>query len=117
MKCLNCEKDFELIKRGSGGNNRIFCYDCVPFNSNRNERNKQRNKVLLEYSNKIKLKRGCDVCGYRKCAKALEWHHPNNDKEMEPSILLHYSLDKYLKEIKKCKLLCANCHRETHDEE
>jgi hypothetical protein len=69
----------------------------------------------MKYTQKLKLERGCDRCGYKKCAAALEWHHPADDKVAEPSNLLHYSLDKYLTEIEKCELLCANCHREEHN--
>ena len=114
MLCKYCNKEFSLQQKGSGGSNRIFCYECMPSNSNRVERNKQRAALLLEYSNKIKLERGCDKCGYNKCATALEWHHPNEDKDGDPSILLRHSLDKYLEEVSKCDLLCANCHREEH---
>lgn len=114
MKCLNCNKEFELSQKGSGGSNRIFCYECMPSNSNRKVRNKQRYDLLLNYSNKLKLERGCDKCGYNRCAAALEWHHPDGTKEGNPSSLLHSSLEKYLEEIEKCNLLCANCHREEH---
>jgi len=114
MKCRYCQKDFEIISKGSGGHNRIFCYECLPSSSDRMERNRMRNALYLKLSNKIKIDRGCDRCGYNKCAAALEWHHPNQDKDADPSTLLKISLDKYLEEIEKCELLCANCHREEH---
>lgn len=113
MKCAYCNKDFQL--NGSrGGQNRIFCYECLPTNSDRAERNKARNELMLKYSNKIKMDRGCDKCGYNKCPTALEWHHPNQDKDADPSTILKTSLSRYLQEIEKCDLLCANCHREEH---
>jgi hypothetical protein len=75
-------------------------------------------KLFREKSHKDKLARGCDRCGYNKCAQALEWHHPNDDKAYEPSNLLRDGTDtsykKYLEEVEKCELLCANCHREIH---
>lgn len=117
MICKNCNKEFELQQQGSGGSNRIFCYDCMPSNSNRAIRNKQRYDLLVNYSNKLKLERGCDKCGYNKCAKALEWHHPDADKDKDPASLLHISLDKYMAEVDKCILLCANCHREEHSKD
>ena len=117
MICKNCNKEFELQQQGSGGSNRIFCYDCMPSNSNRAIRNKQRYDLLVNYSNKLKLERGCDKCGYNKCAKALEWHHPGADKDKDPASLLHISLDRYMAEVDKSILLCANCHREKHSKE
>lgn len=114
MNCLNCNKEFEIRYKGSGGGNRVFCYECMPSTSDRNERRKQRYDLLLQYSTKIKLERGCDVCGYNKCAAALEWHHDNDDKDAAPAISIHYSINRYVEETKKCDLLCANCHREKH---
>ena len=116
MKCLNCNKEFVLEQCGSGGHNRDFCYECLPvIKGDRNARSKQRRALLAVYSDKVKLERGCKVCGYNKCAKALEWHHPNSDKDADPSVLLKTSLKHYLQEIEKCELLCANCHREEHE--
>jgi hypothetical protein len=116
MKCENCEQSFSLEQKGSGGHNRIFCYECMPANPLRIIRNKQRSKLLRDYSDKLKKERGCDECGYKKCARALEWHHTESKKE-NPANLLNHSLQKYLTEIKKCQLLCSNCHRELHDNE
>ena len=113
MKCKYCRKDFQLNGQ-RGGQNRIFCYECLPTISDRGERNKARVALLQKYSNKMKIDRGCDRCDYNKCPAALEWHHPNQDKDGDPSNLLKISLDKYLEEIKKCELLCSNCHREEH---
>jgi hypothetical protein len=59
----------------------------------------------------------CSICGYDKCIDALDFHHPNDDKDGEVSDLLTQRGYKAAKmEAEKCKLICANCHREIHSE-
>ena len=61
------------------------------------------------------MSKGCKDCGYKKCPDALEFHHPNkNDKEIVGigSNTYCYSWKKIEKEIKKCVVLCSNCHKE-----
>lgn len=57
----------------------------------------------------------CCLCGYSKCITALEFHHVNpEEKEFTISQKAHISFDKALAEIRKCILVCSNCHREIH---
>ena len=57
----------------------------------------------------------CTLCGYNKCFAALELHHLDpTKKEYQPSLMKEYPKEKILKEINKCILVCANCHRELH---
>ena len=57
----------------------------------------------------------CSKCGYDKCLSALDFHHISKEKEGNISYFIKdFSKEKSLKEIKKCILLCANCHRELH---
>ncbi len=57
----------------------------------------------------------CSICGYNKCLGALEFHHPNDDKREAVGVLLNtHGYKVAAQEAKKCKLLCANCHREQH---
>lgn len=58
----------------------------------------------------------CVRCGYDKCFQALDFHHLR-DKEEHPSRLFrkYSTLEKILPELKKCILICANCHREEHN--
>ena len=58
----------------------------------------------------------CNRCGYDKCVTALDFHHSDPDKkEFSISKSGHtYSWEKMKKELDKCELLCANCHREEH---
>ena len=60
----------------------------------------------------------CGICGYKRCHSALSLHHLDpNVKEMglggvraNPK-----SWKKIVEEIRKCVLLCHNCHSEVHD--
>lgn len=58
----------------------------------------------------------CSRCGYSKCLDALEFHHTDpTAKEMRISSYLA-GWERLRKELSKCVLLCANCHREVHAE-
>ena len=58
----------------------------------------------------------CCLCGYDKCTGALEFHHINpQDKSYAISSTGNcHKIEDDLNEIKKCLLICANCHREVH---
>jgi 5-methylcytosine-specific restriction endonuclease McrA len=60
----------------------------------------------------------CEKCGYNRCIEALEFHHKSGlDKEFGLSERGYArSWKRVEKELEKCVLLCANCHRETHAE-
>jgi 5-methylcytosine-specific restriction endonuclease McrA len=76
---------------------------------------KKRRKVLRAKA--IKFKGGCcEICGYSKCLDALEFHHLNSrNKDFGISAKGYTrSWKKVKNELKKCRLLCANCHREVH---
>lgn len=63
---------------------------------------------------RYKLKCGCYICGYNKSEYALDFHHLHEtDKSHNISNMIKKSSLKRLKaEIRKCVVLCANCHRE-----
>lgn len=57
----------------------------------------------------------CESCGYNKSYEALQWHHIDpSQKEFGISSRRGAPLNVLREETKKCKLLCANCHAETH---
>jgi hypothetical protein len=77
---------------------------------------KKRNRINKRREELKKMSGGkCKICGYNKCLSALEFHHNSGEKEGHVSkLIMDFSMQKSLKEIKKCILLCANCHRELH---
>lgn len=56
----------------------------------------------------------CEICGYSKCIQALEFHHLNPEEKDFNISSSSKSLNELKKEIDKCILVCANCHREIH---
>lgn len=59
----------------------------------------------------------CNICGYFKCLDALELHHLDPHTKDFPigKVLANpNSWDKIVNELRKCVLLCSNCHREVH---
>jgi hypothetical protein len=73
---------------------------------------KQLKKDLVEYKGGK-----CEICGYDKCVAAMDFHHKNpEEKDFGLSQDGHTKSWESLKnEADKCLLLCANCHRELHD--
>ncbi len=74
---------------------------------------KQLKARLVEYKGGC-----CERCGYSKSIKALEFHHRNPSRK-DFSIAGAGStknFDKAKLEVDKCILVCANCHREIHEE-
>lgn len=59
----------------------------------------------------------CVICGYKKCANALDFHHLDPEtKEFEFGKIVANpkKQERIADELAKCILLCANCHREAH---
>jgi hypothetical protein len=85
-----------------------------------NERNALNRRKWVNY---IKLE-GLDVCskcGYNKCSSAVEFHHKDPEKKKfkisdfcGTKLFTEENIKKLKEELKKCKVLCAICHREEH---
>lgn len=59
----------------------------------------------------------CQICEYNKCQEALELHHINPDEKefgLGKVVANPKSWEKIVNELRKCILLCSNCHREVH---
>jgi hypothetical protein len=95
--CLNCH--MELHHKPE---------DKIAYQTKCRRRYKQ--KFITMFNNK------CSVCNYNKCNDALDFHHiDSNNKKMNIQFMLNrYSLKKIEEEIKKCILICKNCHNELH---
>ena len=75
---------------------------------------------------KIKMKDGCEICGYNKHPAALSFDHttPLNKYRTKSGKTVHvsdmvkggrYGWETIQAEMNKCRILCMNCHMEiTH---
>lgn len=59
----------------------------------------------------------CCICGYDKCDSALEFHHLDPSEKETTFGKLRANIkswEKIVEEMRKCVMLCSNCHREVH---
>jgi hypothetical protein len=57
----------------------------------------------------------CSKCGYDKCMDALQFHHVDpSKKEFNLGNKRGYKIETLRTELKKCILVCSNCHIEIH---
>lgn len=90
-----------------------------PFKDTVQECVERRQRKVKRIYEKYVLERGCAICGYMKCAAALDFHHKDpSKKEYNLGYLIGtgQSFAKINREIGKCELLCKNCHAEVHEE-
>jgi len=130
--CAMCGKSLPLsFFRSRSSHSRYkqpYCDDCKRkydrewYRKNReksNTRRKVTRKVIStrnrEYLDDVLIKSGCIVCGVRD-VRVLEFHHrdPSKKDYNVSELAASYSLDRIQKEIDKCDVLCANCHRIEH---
>lgn len=99
-----------------------MCNKKFVYNRQKNRREKCGSCNVTTYRRLMKrraieyLGGKCKKCNYNKCVWAMEFQH-RNPKEKEFSISVdgyNRSWKKMKKELDKCDLLCANCHREAH---
>lgn len=82
----------------------------IKIQDRQNAKNRRRKQKLVQDAGGA-----CSRCGYSKCLAALEFHHLDPTvKESTVAKLVVTTLVEL--EVKKCILVCSNCHREIHAE-
>lgn len=61
----------------------------------------------------------CELCGLEDNPELYQWHHIHPHEKVQTITKMvgkGYSLDNVIRELKKCALLCPNCHNKIHKE-
>lgn len=80
-----------------------------------------KSEAVIEWRKRTKIKlidyKGgkCEICGYDKCLRALQFHHKNPEEKDFQISGKSLSFEKLKMEVDKCALVCSNCHSEIHD--
>lgn len=94
---------------------RKYCDDCIKkYNRNTSSLRMIRNRKYIKNYKEGKV---CEICGYCKYPQILAFHHKrpsNKSREINKLMKSLSRLDIINKEIKKCILVCPNCHQELH---
>ncbi len=85
--------------------------------------NKSKKALSLENHRKTKIRKFYDAVGPLKCSRCpesdiacMDFHHRNPAEKSGnvTNMIRCGSLDKAIAEVKKCDVLCSNCHRKLH---
>lgn len=114
--CIVCNN--ELLHLTTNKKKKYCSYKCKNKFHQANCYEKQKIRALKRKEKFIKLCGGsCIVCGYKKNYAALCFHHTNPNKKSFPldaRNLSNRTMKILTLEMKKCVLLCMNCHAEHH---
>ena len=76
--------------------------------------NKKRKVEKLKWIQNYKRSKGCCQCIENEPV-CLDFHHISDDKEANiASVCTSWSQERLQKELDKCIVICANCHRKLH---
>lgn len=120
-RCLDCRplytprqkkiKDQEKVKeKGREKSKRFYQNHILALRVKKNSHTKKR--IFLALVNNC-----CQLCGYNKCTRNLIFHHVLDDDKLFSisSRECQYSVSRLIPEVKKCIIICHNCHGEIHD--
>lgn len=107
--CRSCSAPMPYPSMG-----RKYCTLCQP-QVRIKQAKKRRNRAMKAF-HKYKETRGCTKCGYRQFGGALDFDHIDPSTKTRRILAIDWfgrtRRPIILAELKKCQLLCANCHRE-----
>ena len=119
--CVVCNEELSGQKKMYCSNN---CKQKHHYDRVKQQTNTYHSQTIRSYKRKLELVNllggSCKVCKYDKNLAALEFHHrdPNGkESQLDMRTLSNRSMSYILEEVKKCDLLCSNCHREYHNPE
>ena len=122
-KCKEIKKISEFNKKGKSY--QYLCKDCNKFNLKQHYKNnkpkylvknKLRKKKCIKWWKEFKSQFICTRCGESHQA-CIDFHHINkNNKKYNIAHMVGrgLSIERIKIELKKCIVLCANCHRKEH---
>ena len=143
--CRLCDNQFPISVEIDGKKRNLqrrkYCLTCSPFGSgntkkleepeiagefkrsrdNEKYRRWQRKARKDRKDKLVQLMGGkCKLCKYDRCQRALDFHHVGEDHKNDKSFGISSNgmlaaWETLLQEVKKCILVCSNCHREIHD--
>ena len=112
--CSKCKRELPIdnfyFHNKEKGQRKSQCKDCE-----RQYKRRRKKEKLLEI-NSLKNKQGCAKCGEKR-GYVLEFHHINpliKNNSIAKIRVDDLKFSTIEQEIKKCIVLCANCHREFH---
>ena len=95
----------------------LVSYHLNPEGKIKNSERKNKNRLRLKSECRNNSGAKCQFCGYNKCQAALHFHHVDPTTKnfgISEAISDGYPKEEIEAEIKKCVLICANCHVEIH---
>lgn len=129
-KCTKCQRELPLDnfrwKNKSEGRRHAQCKECQRaqekqhYQESRERRGSVRMTTDYQKSTNMYLVNKARQVGCKKCGEkrfyVLDFHHRNNDEKVETinHMIKSASVQTLQRELEKCDVLCANCHREFH---
>ncbi len=129
-RCNVCKPCGEFNKKATAKDGRqSYCRECNRARSRKyyldNHKHhlkviqagkRRRKKELRKRISAIKAANGCSLCSENEPI-CLEFHHPNSAEKVfaiGSFFVVTWKWATILAEIKKCVLLCSNCHKKVH---
>ena len=108
--CRWCKKPIPNDKRASGV---TLCSDKCRREKYLFVQEKFRTKIHKAYR-EFKESQGCSVCGYKRYAGSLDFHHVGGKDFRIDASRWWCNSSTFQKELARCILVCKNCHYELH---
>jgi hypothetical protein len=108
-KCKSNKKMSEFHFKKTENRYNSWCKSCV-YKLQKNRWKLRKLKAISLFGGK------CTICGYDRNISALAFHHKNpKQKDFNWNKLRLLKWSTIIEELKKCQLVCSNCHMELHN--